>query len=61
MVVEKLDNNIFYAKLFLKTTDGKLKKIDARPSDGIALALRAGTPIFVDETVLERAPENKGI
>jgi len=55
VVVEKLDNNIFYAKLFLRTNDNILKKVDARPSDSIALALRANAPIFVEESVLENA------
>ncbi|MCZ6555334.1 MAG: DUF151 domain-containing protein [Candidatus Dadabacteria bacterium] len=31
-------------------------KIDARPSDAIALALRMNSPIFVKKTVLEKAP-----
>lgn len=55
ILIEKLDNNVFYAKLFIRTKDHILKKIDARPSDSIALALRAEAPIFVEEKVLENA------
>ncbi len=32
------------------------KRLDCRPSDAIALVVRTGVPIFVDEDVLERAP-----
>lgn len=60
VVIEKLDNNIFYAKLFLKDANNDIKKIDARPSDSIALALRADADIFVEESVLENA-QYKGI
>ena len=35
--------------------DGELRDIDARPSDGIALALRLGIPVFVTEELLEAA------
>ena len=35
--------------------DGRHVEIDARPSDAIALAVRAKTPIYVEESVLERA------
>ena len=34
---------------------GQELTLDARPSDGIALALRAGAPIFVRRSVLEKA------
>ena len=53
--VEKLENNIFFAKLVTRTADGKLLRIDARPSDGVAIAVRAGTPIYVSEDVLDSA------
>lgn len=59
VVVEKLENNIFYAKLVVRKSDGELIEVDARPSDSIALALRAEAPIFVKEEVLEQA-ELKG-
>lgn len=59
VVVTKLENNIFYAKLVVRKSDGELIEVDARPSDSIAFALRAGAPIFVEEQVLEQA-EMKG-
>lgn len=50
VVVDDLKNNIFYAKINLVSGDTKLQ-IDSRPSDSIALALRAKAPIFVKKKV----------
>jgi bifunctional DNase/RNase len=47
-------NNTFYAVIYL-TRDGRTCAVDARPSDAIALALRAGASIFVEESVLEKS------
>ena len=55
MVIDKLEDNTFHAKIFLKTSSGALKEIDARPSDSIALAVRAHAPIFVEEEIFQRA------
>jgi bifunctional DNase/RNase len=46
--------DIFYAKIILEL-DGKELEIDSRPSDAIALAVRAKAPIFVSEQVMEAA------
>ena len=54
IVIDKLEKNIFFAKIILKTADGSSKIIDARPSDSIALSVRARAPIFVDESVLKQ-------
>ncbi|MFN7170316.1 MAG: bifunctional nuclease family protein [Candidatus Omnitrophota bacterium] len=54
IVVERLENNIFYAKLVIRDYNGNLREVDARPSDSIALALRANAPIFVRNEVLEK-------
>ncbi|HKK33918.1 MAG TPA: bifunctional nuclease family protein [Desulfomicrobiaceae bacterium] len=43
----------FFAELVLKTESGE-KRIDARPSDSVALALRADVPIRVHDAVLEQ-------
>ena len=55
LMIDKLVDNTFHAKLELKTSDGQTKIIDARPSDGIALAVRSNAPIFVEEEVLKKA------
>lgn len=47
-------NNTFFANIHLKK-EGRLIVVDSRPSDAIALALRAKVPIFVDEKVIEKS------
>ena len=54
VVVCDLKDNTFYALIHL-TVRGEPVAIDARPSDAIALALRARAPIFVEEAVIEHA------
>ena len=54
IVVVKLEQNIFYAKLILENIAGKTVEIDARPSDSIALAVRAKSPIYVARSVLDQ-------
>lgn len=50
-----LQNSTFFAQLVLQTPDGATTAVvDARPSDGIALAMRAGAPIRVADVVLEQ-------
>ena len=55
VVVDKLVNNTFHAKLELKTKEGQIKIIDARPSDSIALAVRLKAPIYVSEEVAQKS------
>lgn len=55
VIVEKLENGIFYAKIIIRTLANKIIEVDARPSDSIALALRAKVAIFVKDIVLEQA------
>ena len=54
VVVTELKDNTFYATIYLQVGEG-LVAVDARPSDAIALALRAKAPIYVDDAVLEGA------
>ncbi len=54
IVIDRLEENTFFAKLIIKTNSDETKIIDARPSDSIALAVRANVPIFVDESVLKQ-------
>ena len=55
IVIDKLENNTFYAKMFIASENQEARIIDARPSDSIALAVRAKAPIFVEEEVLEQS------
>ena len=54
IVVSDLKENTFYALLHVTSTTGPVT-IDARPSDAIALALRTGSRIFVEENVISSA------
>jgi uncharacterized protein len=56
-----LKHNTFYAQIVLQSDgNGESKVLDARPSDAIALALRARCQIRVAEGVLDRACDNPG-
>jgi bifunctional DNase/RNase len=54
IVVSGLKEDTFYARLAL-SIDGVELDIDSRPSDALALAVRVGVPIYVEESVLEKA------
>ncbi|MFH1075153.1 MAG: bifunctional nuclease family protein [Candidatus Firestonebacteria bacterium] len=54
VIVDRLQENTFYAKLILNNHNGSEIIIDARPSDSIALALRAKCPMFVSEELLNQ-------
>ncbi|HGE73216.1 TPA: bifunctional nuclease family protein [Candidatus Poribacteria bacterium] len=52
VLVSDLREDTFYAEINLRQSDGKVIKIDSRPSDAIALSLRAKAPIYVSEEVM---------
>jgi bifunctional DNase/RNase len=54
VVVSDLKDNTFYALIHLSIA-GEVMVIDARPSDAIALALRARAPIYVEDSVIDNA------
>jgi hypothetical protein len=54
ILVNDLHNDTFYAKISIQT-NGEAKEIDCRPSDAVALAVRAQVPIYAEETVLDKA------
>ncbi|MEI6631605.1 MAG: bifunctional nuclease family protein [bacterium] len=54
VVINKLEENTFHAQLFIKTQSGSVKIMDARPSDSIALAVRAHAPIFVEDEIMKQ-------
>ena len=54
IVVSDLQNDTFYAKVVLQM-NGNSMEVDCRPSDAIALAVRAEAPIYVEDIVLEKA------
>ena len=54
VVVSELRDDTFFAVIWMRQ-NGEVVTIDARPSDALALALRADCPIFVSEEVLRTA------
>ncbi len=57
VTITRLEDNTYFAEVSLVDSTAATE-IDARPSDAIALALRAGAPIYVNEQVLEEAAES---
>jgi bifunctional DNase/RNase len=58
VVVTELRRGTYYASLVLRS-NGKRIKIDARPSDAIAIALRVGAPLYVREQLLDSKTEEE--
>ena len=54
VVITDLRDDIFYAIVYLNAGGPELQ-LDARPSDAIALAIRAKVPVFVEERVFDKA------
>lgn len=54
VTIDEIIDNTFYAKISLRK-DEEIFLIDARPSDSIAIALRAEAPIFITRSVLDEA------
>jgi len=50
--IDSLENGVYYANLML-SRDSLEEMIDCRPSDGIAIAIRCGSEIFLERTVAE--------
>ncbi len=56
IIINEIVENTFYAIIEVKEGDKtKVHKIDARPSDAIAIAVRTDVPIFVSEQVMMKA------
>ena len=58
LVITELKNNTYYAELHIEK-NGIQYKIDTRPSDGLAIAVRVDLPIFVEETVFSRLNQDE--
>jgi bifunctional DNase/RNase len=54
VIIDELRENTFFAKIIIEVS-GLTQEIDARPSDAIALAVRAEAPIYVAATVMDTA------
>jgi bifunctional DNase/RNase len=58
VVVTSLRDNTFFAVIEMRLSDGNRLVLDSRPSDAIALALRADCPIYVDEEVIKASQKS---
>jgi bifunctional DNase/RNase len=54
IAVTDLSDDVFYARIVLRQ-DGREVEVDSRPSDAIALAVRARVPILVEDAVMDKA------
>jgi hypothetical protein len=54
VVIQDLQDGVFFAQLVFER-DGEARTTDARPSDAIALALRADCPIYASQSVMDKA------
>lgn len=55
VVVTHVTDGTFHARMYLEVADGSETEIDSRTSDAIAVAVRTGSTIYVDERVLDEA------
>ena len=55
VVVTHVNEGTFHARLYVESSDGEEAEIDSRTSDAIAVAVRTGSTIYVDERVLDEA------
>jgi bifunctional DNase/RNase len=55
--VTELRENTYFARIMVRTRDGRDMEVDSRPSDAIAIALRTKSPIYVAKKVLEMSSE----
>lgn len=58
VVITDLRNDIYYATLYLDVNGSKLT-LDSRPSDAIALAIRAKAPILVEDRVFDKSESSR--
>lgn len=50
--INDVDDQTYFSSIFVEDKEGKEFEIDARPSDAIAIAIRADIPIYVSATVM---------
>lgn len=58
--IADVDEQTYFANLVIETADGKEILLDSRPSDAIAIAIRADVPIFVSDEVMEMGAISTG-
>ncbi len=56
-MLSRFDGQFYYSELVLEGP-GKVLKLDVRPSDGMAIAVRAKAPMYVNKTLLQETGRN---
>jgi hypothetical protein len=57
VIMERYDGKFYYANLILKSGD-KILKLDTKPSDAIAIAVRTNSTIYINKTMLGEVGKN---
>jgi bifunctional DNase/RNase len=57
VTIDRFEDDVYYANLMLRNDD-KALKLDVKPSDGIALALRTNSTIYINKTMLQEVGKN---
>ncbi len=57
VILERFDGNYYYAFGYFRSK-GKMLKLDLMPSDGIAIAVRINSPVFINKTMLDEIGKN---
>lgn len=57
VVINKIDGDTYFASLHLLSESSEFT-VDSRPSDAVAIAIRAQVPIYVKENILKKTPPN---
>ena len=55
VLITDLKENTFFAQIRICNQASEILEVDSRPSDAIALAVRNGAPIYVNESVMDQA------
>ncbi|MEZ0248886.1 MAG: bifunctional nuclease domain-containing protein [Thermoproteus sp.] len=57
VTIDAMINGTYTATVYVRDSSGKIHSYDARPSDAVALAVRAGAPIFVADSLYNLAED----
>jgi bifunctional DNase/RNase len=53
VVIKAVQDGTYFASIYVRDADGDVQEFDARPSDSLALSLRSGCHVFVEDEVFE--------
>ncbi len=53
VIIKAVQDGTFFASIYVRDSQGDLMEFDARPSDSLALSLRSGCQIYVEDEVFQ--------